>query len=208
MTTLPAQMRDRWQHRVDPAPGEGTVYWHMPMHGYPQVVDLARDAQQRLAPFGGLHMTPLERLHMTTMVAGPAASFSGAQLDQMAATATSLLASMPPVTVTLGRILYHPEAIMFSVSPGKALIPVRQAALMATRLVTGQDAPHEDPDNWIPHITVCYSTAHQPAAPLIAALGESFPRCDIQIGALSLIIQQGPERRWDWDTIATIRLAA
>jgi 2'-5' RNA ligase len=208
MTALPAQMRDRWQHRADPAPGEGTVYWHMPMHGYQQVVELARDAQQRLAPFGGLHMTPLERLHMTTMVAGPAASFSGGQLDQMATTATSLLASMPPVTVTLGRILYHPEAIMFGVSPGKALIPVRRAALMATRLVMGHDAPHEDPDDWIPHITVCYSTAHQPAAPLIAALGESFPRCDIQIGALSLIIQQGPERRWDWDTIATIRLAA
>ena len=87
MTALPAQMRDRWQHRADPAPGEGTVYWHMPMHSYPQVVDLARDAKQRLAPFGGLHMTPLGRLHMTTMVAGPAASFSGGQLDQMAKTA-------------------------------------------------------------------------------------------------------------------------
>jgi len=206
MTALPAQMRDRWQHRADP--GEGTVYWHMPMHGYPQVVSLAREAQQRLARFGGLHMTPLERLHMTTMVAGPAASFSGGQLDRMARAATDLLSGMPPVTVTLGRILYHPEAIMLGVSPAKALAPIRNAALTATRLVTGRDNPHDDPERWIPHITVCYSTAHQPAVPLIDALGESLPRCDIQVGALSLIIQNGPERRWDWSTIATVRLAA
>jgi 2'-5' RNA ligase len=208
MTALPTWMEDRWEHRADPAPGEGTVYWHMPMHDYPQVIDLVRHAQQRLAPFGGLHMTPLERLHMTTMVAGPAGRFSGGQLDQMATTAADLLSSMPPVTVTLGRVLYHPEAIMLGVSPAKALAPIRNAALTATRLATGQDAPHDDLERWVPHITVCYSTAHRPAAPLIAALGESLSRCDIQISAFSLMIQRGPERHWDWSTIATIRLAA
>jgi len=205
--TLPAWMANRWQHRDDPAPGEGTVYWHMPMRDYPQVIDLARDAQQRLAQFGGLHMTPLERLHLTTMVAGPAASFSSGQLDRMAMTAAGLLSSMRPVTVTLGRILYHPEAIMLGVSPAKALVPLRNAALTATRLVTGHDKFRDDLERWTPHITVCYSTAHQPAAPLIAALGETLPRCDIQISAVSLIIQYGPERGWDWSTIATIRLA-
>jgi len=208
MNALPAQMRDRWQDRVDQAPGEGVVYWHMPMHDYPEVVDLARDARRRLAPFSGLHMTPLERLHMTTMIAGPATGFSRDQLARMAATATNLLAAMPLVTVTVGRILYHPEAIMLGVSPARALAPVREAALKATRLVTGRDISAGDAESWIPHITVCYSTAHQPAAPLIEALGESLPGRDIQIRALSLIIQQGPERRWDWNTVATIPLAA
>jgi len=142
------------------------------------------------------------------MVAGSASSFSVGQLDRMARTATDLLSGMPPVTVTLGRILYHPEAIMLGVSPAKALAPIRNAALTATRLVTGRDDPPDAPERWIPHITVCYSTAHQDAVPLIAALGESLPLCDIQVSALSLIIQQGPERRWDWSTIATIGLAA
>jgi 2'-5' RNA ligase len=208
MTALPTQMIDRWQHRADPAPGEGTVYWHMPMHGYPQVIDLARSARQRLAQFGGLHMTPLERLHMTTMVAGPAADLTEDQLDRMARAAADLLSSMPPVTVTVGRILYHPEAIMLGVSPAKALLPIRNAALTATRLATGRAGPYDDLERWVPHITVCYSTTYQPAAPLIAALGESLPHCDIQISALSLIVQRGPERRWDWSTTATIRLAA
>jgi hypothetical protein len=40
MTALPTWMTDRWQHRADPAPGEGTVYWHMPMHDRPQVINL------------------------------------------------------------------------------------------------------------------------------------------------------------------------
>ena len=204
MSTLPTWMADRWQHRADPAPGEGTVYWHMPMHEHQQVADLVRDARQRLASFAGLHMTPLKRLHITTMVAGPASSFTDGQLDQMATTAARLLADLPPVTVTLGRVLYHPEAIVLAVSSRSDLAPVRDAAITATRLVTGHDESPDQHERWIPHITICYSTACQPAAPLIAAVGENLPRCEVQVSALSLIIQRGPERGWDWETAATI----
>ena len=109
-------------------------------------------------------MTPLERLHMTTMVAGPAADFTGSQLDRMARTAADLLSTMPPVTVTVGRVLYHPEAIMLGVSPAKALLPYpecrRDSNLPGngTRVSTAMIL-----SSWVPHITVCYSTAHQPA---------------------------------------------
>ena len=98
MTAMPAQMANRWQHRPEPAPDEGTVYWHVLMRDYPQAVELTRQAQRQLAPFGGLHMTPLEWLHITTMVAGPAADLASDQLDQMARTAAGLLADLPPVT--------------------------------------------------------------------------------------------------------------
>lgn len=207
MSAPPVWMTDRWQHRADPAPGQGTVYWHMPMHVHPQVTSLVREAQQQLASFGGLHMTPLRRLHMTTMAVGPATSYSDGQLSQMATTAATLLAGMPPITVTFGRVLYHPEAIVLGASPRKALAPVRDAALTATRLVTSHQEFGDDLEPWVPHVTICYSIAHQPAAPLIAALGENLPPCQVQINALSLILQNGPERRWDWTTIATIPLA-
>ena len=46
--SLPDQMTDRWQNRPEPAPGEAVVSWHMLMRDYPEVVDLARQAQQRL----------------------------------------------------------------------------------------------------------------------------------------------------------------
>jgi 2'-5' RNA ligase len=153
-------------------------------------------------------MTPLEWLHMTTMVAGPAERFTPSQLDQMAETAADMLARVPPITVTLGRILYHPEAIMLGISPAKALAPIWAAAATATNLATGDRRSEGDLAKWVPHTTICYSIAHQPAAPLIAALGESLPGCEVQVKALSLVIQHGPERSWDWNAVATIHLAS
>src|ERR1700751_5297805 len=108
--SLPDQLADRWQNRPEPPPGEGVVSWHMLMRGYREVVDMAGQAQQRLAGFGGLPMTPLRWLHITTLLAGPAADFSPDQLTRMTETAAELLASTPPAAVTLGRILFHPDA--------------------------------------------------------------------------------------------------
>ena len=150
MTTPPAQMIDRWHNRAEPGPDESTIYWHMLMNDQPQVIDLARDAQQRLARFPGLHMTPLERLHMTTLVAGPAEHFSPDQLRQMITAASAMLADTPAVTVTVGGIVYHPEAIMLDVKPKRALAHVHDAVRAATMTETARhgwnsaslDSPH------------------------------------------------------------------
>jgi hypothetical protein len=60
----------------------------------------------------------------------------------------------------------------------------------------------------MPHVTICYSTASQPAAPIIDALGLELPSRQIQISELSLVVQHGPERDWNWTTIGTVRLPA
>jgi 2'-5' RNA ligase len=163
------------------------------------VADLAQQAQQRLASLAAsLHMTPHEWLHITTLIAGPAASFSGEQLQRMTRTAARLLANVPPVTVTLGRVFYHPEAIKLGVAPAHALLPIHDAASQATQLATGIQEINTILPTWTPHITICYSIADQPAQPLINALGLQLPSCDIQVSALSLVLQHGPERTWDW----------
>lgn len=205
--SLPDQLTDRWQNRREPAPGEGVVSWHMLMRDYPEVVDLARQAQQRLAGFDGLHTTPLQWLHITTLLAGPAADFSPDTLRQMTETAADLLASTPPATVTLGQVLYHPEAIMLGVTHAETLTAIYNTARSATHQVTGKRVPDGRPARWRPHITICYSTASQPAKPIIDALGTQLPGRDIDISALSLVIQHGPERAWDWSIVSTIRLA-
>jgi 2'-5' RNA ligase len=206
--TLPQQMTDRWQDRPEPGPGQGTVYWHMLMRDHPEVADLASQARQRLSGFTGLHFTPLERLHMTTLMAGPAEEFSAGQLQQMIRTAGRLLADTPPVTVTLGRIGYHPEAIVLPVTPTAALTAIHETARTATARARGGSRQDGQPLDWAPHVTICYSTASQPAAPIIEALGLQLPSRGIQVSALSLVIQRGPERDWDWTTIGTIRLPA
>jgi 2'-5' RNA ligase len=206
MSPMPAEFTDRWRDRAEPAPGQGLVYWHMLVGGHPEVVGAAQDARQRLAPFTGLHFTPPEWLHMTTLIAGPSDQIFPVDIQRMADFASRRLASTAPITVTLGKIVYHPEAIMLAATPPAALTPVREAALTATREVTGTDGQAENKP-WTPHITICYSTSRQPAGPIIAALGRDLPQRRFQVSAVSLVLQQGPERLWDWHPVATVRLS-
>ncbi len=207
MNGLPTEMIDRWEHRAEPAPGEGLIYWHMLLGDNPEAVSIATHAQQRLAPFSGLHMTPLKWLHMTAMIAGPAQEISGEQVELMAAAAARRLAAIEPSSVTLSRVLYHPEAIMLAARPADALIPFLEAALEATQEVTGTDGRAGNKLPFTPHVTISYSESRQPAQPLIDALGLELPARQIQVGAISIVNQHGPERNWDWHVMARIPTA-
>ena len=206
MTGLPAEMIDRWQSRAEPAPGEGLIYWHVLVGHDPGVLTLAAEARRRLAPFPGLHMTPPAWLHMTVMIAGASDQVSADQIEEMTAVAARQLANVPPVTMSIGKILYHPEAIMLAARPADALLPVLKAAQEATRKVTGSDGCSGSKLPWTPHVTLAYSTAKQSAKPIISALGGSLPERQVQLTEVSLVNQRGPERDWDWNVEATIRL--
>jgi hypothetical protein len=52
--------------------------------------------------------------------------------------------------------------------------------------------------DWAPHVTLCYSTADQLAQPIIDALGMRQPERQINISSISLVIQDRPERGWNW----------
>jgi 2'-5' RNA ligase len=201
-------MIDRWENRAEPAPGEGLIYWHMLMGGYPEVVELARTAQERLSSFGGLHMTPLKWLHVTGLITGSADEISEQQVQEIAEVGTRLLARTPPIRVTFGKVLYHPEAIMLAASPAEALAPVVEAAKAATFEVIGSSGRPGNKLPWAPHITVCYSTSRQDAAPIIGALGRHLPEVPAQIAEVSLVVQQGPERLWGWRPLATVPIGS
>jgi 2'-5' RNA ligase len=104
-------------------------------------------------------------------------------------------------------VLYHPEAIALAVSPGDDLTPLLEAVQAATRAATGDDGvlAHQP---WTPHLTVAYSSARQPAAPIIAAVGRELPPCDMVIRAVSLVDQDGPEDLWNWEAIGRVPLGA
>jgi hypothetical protein len=114
----------------------------------------------------------------------------------MASVANRLLANRPPATLTIGKVIYHPEAIMFAARPAEALLPVLAAVREATRAVMGSPGQPGNKLPGTPHITISYSTSQHPAEPIMAALGRSLPEREVQIAEVSLVNQRGPERGW------------
>lgn len=207
MSPLPTQFQDRWQNRKEAHAGQGTVYWHILMGGHPQVCELARQAREQISGFSGLHITPEKWLHTTTLIAGATDNISRDQMNEMLHHASDTVGSIAPVSVRLGRVLYHPEAIMLEISPKRALDPVREAVRIATSKVVDPIGRRENTSSeWTPHVTVAYSIIKQPAAPIIASLGKELPSRAIIIDTVTLVVQWGPERRWDWETVGAVRL--
>nr|WP_237536097.1 2'-5' RNA ligase family protein [Streptomyces sp. SID3343] len=142
-------------------------------------------------------------LHLTVMEVGSASEVGAERVGAMVERAREALKGWSAVTVNLGRVLYHPEAIVLAVEPDGGLDGLREGVQGATAEVLGKDFAQEG-DLWSPHVTLAYSTAVQPAAPVIATLGRRLPGCEVTIRAVTLIDQRGPERDWDWHPLATV----
>lgn len=200
-------MVNRWANREEPKPGRGHLYWHILLGDQPDVRAVVSIAQEKLVGFSGLHFTPQRWLHITTLVVGPADNFTSNQIAEMTSQAYQLLSEIPPISITLSRILYHPEAIVLEAEPGGVLDPVRKAVKNATCRATGKDEANEHLP-WHPHVTLAYSIAVQSSNPIIAALGRRLPTCKADIKSISLIAQEGAERRWSWHRIAEVPISA
>jgi 2'-5' RNA ligase len=200
-------MIDRWATRVEPSPGQGKLYWHILLNRFPAAKTLASTAHERLSAFPGLHFTPQEWLHITTLVIGFSEDFSSAEIDRVIASARKLLSGLSPISISLGKLLYHPEAIAVAVRPRDSLDVVQDSVWRATRQVVGEERILND-QSWNPHFTVAYSTAVQSARPIISALGRDLPACEVTIDAVDLVVQEGPERQWNWTRLARIPFGA
>ncbi|HEX3387990.1 MAG TPA: 2'-5' RNA ligase family protein [Streptosporangiaceae bacterium] len=205
MSPRPTRMADRWQARAEPAPEQVQLYWHVLMRDQPQVRALAAVARGRLSGFSGLHFTPEQWLHLSVLRVGLTTDFAHDEVEAMVGQARPLLQRLSPVTFTLGQVLYHPEAITLGARPGDALDAVAGAVRQAAASTPARSADVTNPP-WIPHVTLAYSTQDQPADPIIAALGRELPECPVTIDAIHLIAQHGPERAWNWQSLARIAL--
>ncbi|GAA5168085.1 hypothetical protein GCM10023321_61680 [Pseudonocardia eucalypti] len=208
MSPLPSHMRDRWLNRTEPGARAGTIYWHVLMRTYPGAQKAALNAQRILSGFPGFHMTPHEWLHMTTLTVGSTEEVSRQQMIQMLEGAQQILSHVEPIPVKLGKILYHPEAVMLAVHPAGALKPILNAAQKVTLTVTGRPGLIDGSHEWTPHMTVSYSTASQSADPIIAALGKTVGEYHVVVDALTLVVQWGAERLWDWEPVGTATLGS
>jgi 2'-5' RNA ligase len=204
VSPFPVQMEDHWLREPEVDPGRPQLTWLMAVGDHPQVAELARLGQERLAGLPGLDIVPREWLHVTTLIAGFRDEITPDQVDAMTSHARRVLGCTPPVRVTLGRILYHPRAVMLAVRPAEALVPVLRAVEDATRVGTGREGRlYHSP--WTPHVTLAYSNAVSPAVPVIEALGRELPGRDVAIDSISLV-SQAPEQLWTWDRVDHVPL--
>jgi 2'-5' RNA ligase len=204
MDPLPTQMANHWRQRPNQPPGRLRYHWHMLFHDQPEVRRLAATAQAKLAGLPGLDMVAEQWLHLTTFVVGFADEVPHASVDTLVAQARQTLAGLAPIPVTLGRVVYYPEAVVLAVEPPGALRPVLDAVAAATRSA-GCDG-HVATEPWVPHVSVAYSHGTGPAAPVVAALGERLPTTEITIGSVSLVAQTQVERSWQWQPVAEVVL--
>lgn len=209
MSPLPTRMRDRWLNRTECACDSGMVYWHVLMYGDPEARAAAMEAQEAIAAFPGLHSTPLRWLHITTLIVGSTDDVTRSQMSDMVVAARRLLRDLRPIPVTMGKVFYHPEAIVLTIEPTGALQPILDAAESATTSTLGRvDRQGTFDSSWTPHMTISYSTADQPVEPIFAALGRSIDEHRAVIDSLTLVIQWGHERGWNWEPVGTARLSS
>ncbi len=205
MSPLPTQMTDNWAIRPGTDPQHQQLMWPMTLGADRTVIELAGQAHRRIARISGLDLVPPRWLHLTTLTSGPADDIAPDALAALIKEAQHLLAAIAPITITLGRVLYHPRAVMLDAGPAGPFEPVIEAVRTATRHAGSSTALYHDP--WRPHITLAYSNAARPAAPVIEALGRSLPARQVTIRSVSLVTQS-PGQRWIWDLIADLPLAA
>jgi 2'-5' RNA ligase len=205
VSPLPTQMSDHWEIRPGNNPQTRQLMWPVTVGADLAATELASQAHQRLTGIPGLDLVPPRWLHLTTLTTGPADDIAPAALASMIGEAQHLLAAITPITITLGRILYHPRAVMLDAGPAQPFQPVIEAIHTAARHAGHSAELYHDP--WRPHITLAYSNTTQPAAPIIEALGRNLPARQITIRSVSLVTQS-PSHRWTWDLIAELPLAA
>lgn len=204
---MPTQMRDRWASRDEPPAGQGTVYWHVLLNRYPEAVAAAMAVRDALDGIPGLHMTPEPWLHMTLFIAGTTDTIAPDRLSELVADVQDALREVPPIEVEVGRVLYHPEAIMLAVEPVEPLRRLR-AVVMSGSGQSVSDLEAVETSGWIPHMTVAYSTVGQAAGPIIEALGKSVPLQRFVLDHADLVVQWGPEQSWTWELSGMVEVGA
>ena len=197
---IPARMSDHWWWRPGARPGRRTYVWHILFDDQPAVRSLARHCQERVRAISCLRPVPVDRLHMTTLVAGFADEIGDSRVQDMIEAVRERARSLTPVEVDVGRLLGHTEALVLGVSPERALDAVH-AMLRDAAAATVDAAP---PSAWTPHLAVAYSDADAPAAPVFAAMRPPPEPARVRVGAVHLVIQERVGHAYVWEPVATV----
>jgi 2'-5' RNA ligase len=205
VSPLPTEFANHWWQRPGRTPGRELYHWHVLFHDQPKVHELAAKAQERLVAFPCLDLVPMEWLHLTTYIVGFVDELDSERIEVMISEAQRRLAHVAPIPVNLGRIYYHPQAVVLPIEPIDALNSALDAVRTAAQSAGCQG--HTDTHPWRPHVSIAYPNRSAAAGPIIAMLGRSLPNVDVAIKAISLVAQTQAEHTWRWRPVAEVVFA-
>ncbi|MEU7206130.1 2'-5' RNA ligase family protein [Streptomyces sp. NPDC045470] len=201
------QMADHWWWRPGWQPGRRFLTFHFTFQDAPEVHRLAAAYRTALAGAGGLDLVPDRWLHLTTQGLGFADAVPDDEVQVVLAAAADRLTLIPPFDLTLHRPEITPEAIRWEAAPAGPPTAVRTALRDAIRSVRG--TVEESDAGFAPHISIAYSNATGPAAPVQAALDavDAAP-ATAHIDRVELIVLHRDRRMYEWDTHTRLPLGS
>jgi hypothetical protein len=142
---------------------------------------------------------------MTTQIVGFADEISDSELENMINSARERMRSIAPTTTTLGRPLFHTEAVVLGVAPRDGLDAARAGIRQAVAATVRTNQLADDPD-WVPHLSVAYSNSDASARPVIEAMQPPPTPVDVRIDRIDLVSQERVGHCYVWDRITTVIL--
>ncbi len=202
----PDRIRDHWWWRPGWRVGRRFYTWHITFEGQHDLHWLVRAYQARL-DMPELDLVPLDGLHLTMQGVGFTDEVSQQDLQKLVMAAGTRCALLAPFTLTLGPARVRPEGVNLPVTPEAPVRQLRMAIREAIAEVWGQERVPESAEGFTPHVTLAYSNADGPAAPLIERIERAgAPQAVATIRAAQLIDLERDSHVYRWKTRAAVPL--
>ncbi|MFL4496518.1 2'-5' RNA ligase family protein [Streptomyces sp. VTCC 41912] len=200
------RMADHWWWRPGWGPGSRFLTFHFTFQRADSLHRLAADYRRALADVEGLDLVPDESLHLTTQGIDFVDRVPGEDLAAILEAARCRLATLPRFELTVDRPEITPEAIRWEAAPSGPPADVRAA--LRDAIGTVWDTVPEAADGFRPHITIAYSSADGPAAPVRTALDAmtSAP-ATVHVDQVELIVLHRDRRMYEWEAHTQLPLA-
>lgn len=204
-----SQMRDHWWWRPGWGTGRRFYTWHLTFDDQPKLHRLVQTYQNRLSGFPALRPVPTEWLHLTIQGLGFTDEVADEEVTAVVAAARERLADLSPLVLTFGPAVVFAEAIVLPPTPAEDVSRVRTTLRAAIADVRGDDNVPESAGGYRPHVSLAYSTAEQPAEPIVGVLeATAVDAVTITVDKASLIVLGRDEGMYRWRTVDSVALTS
>ncbi|TDC66079.1 2'-5' RNA ligase family protein [Micromonospora sp. KC207] len=163
-------LTEHWYWRPGWHAGRHFYTWHLTFQDQPALHHLVTDLQQQLTLRPGLDLVPLDGLHLTTQGIGFTDEIPDSDIEAIVAETRQRCAALPPLKLSLGPVDPDAEGIGLLVQPWDPVERIR-TTIRATIAAVWHTVP-EPADGFRPHVTIAYSGAPAPTAPIRAQLAD------------------------------------